>query len=555
MFRPAKCCIEGDAIMKIVVTGPKSSGKTTIGKALSKRLNIPFVDLDDLVLGRAGDEGIRADSCAGLFQTIGEEKFRALERNTIAALDQRGYFVLATGGSTLLDWKSRHLLRPSSLWVYLKSGPECLWERISKKTLPAYLRDTNNPRTQFINRVECIDEVLSPRCDIHVSTETDDVEAILDELVESLHRELSVQANSPNTFGEIIRLTTFGESHGPFIGAVLDGVRPGLPLSSEDIQRDLDRRRPGQSAIATARKESDIVEIVSGVFEGKTTGAPIGLLIKNTDSRSSHYESIKDIFRPGHADITFWKKYGIRDYRGGGRSSGRETATRVAGGAVARKILSDRGVSIRAYTTRIGDIAAERIDLAEIDRNPVRCPDGEAAKKMEALILEVKKQGDSIGGIVQVEATGVPAGLGDPVFSKLDSRLASALFSLGAVKGVEFGCGFDCTRMRGSQNNDPMENGEFLSNNAGGILGGISSGQSILARVAVKPTPSVAIEQKTQDIHGDNRTLQIEGRHDPCIVPRIVPVVEAMVALTLLDAWEMQDCLCPDWLKKTSAGA
>jgi chorismate synthase len=518
---------------------------------LSERLSIPFADLDDLVLQKAAQDGIGAETCTDLFKALGEDRFRELERATISDLDRHGYFVLATGGSTLQDRESRRLLRPASLWVYLQASPGRLWERIDKDPLPAYLQDSGNPHEDFFCRVECIDEVLSPRCDLCIDTETEDIEAIVSEVVEALHRELAVQAGAPNTLGDIVRLTTFGESHGPMIGAVLDGVRPGLPLTADDIQRDLDRRRPGQSAMSTARKESDKVEIVSGVFEGKTTGAPIGLLIRNADRRSSHYEAIKDLFRPGHADFTFWQKYGIRDYRGGGRSSGRETATRVAGGAVARKILQDRGVTIRAYTLQIGDIEAEDIDYAEIERNPVRCPDPDAAEQMEALVLDVKRHGDSVGGVVQVEALGVPAGLGDPLFSKLDARLGSALFSLGAVKGVEFGCGFEGARLRGSENNDPMKDGEFLSNNAGGILGGISSGQPLVARVAVKPTPSVAVEQKTMDLLGKNRTIRIEGRHDPCIVPRIVPVVEAMVALTLLDAWEIQDRLRPDWQKNT----
>ncbi len=535
--------------MRIVITGPKSSAKSTIGRALSKRLQIPFADLDDLILQRAAENGIDADRCSALFQALGEKEFRKLERTTIATLDRQGYIVLATGGSTLQDCESRHLLRPSSLWVYLKASPECLWERIDKDILPAYLRDSADPRAEFFERVSCIDEVLSPRCDLCIQTETSDMDAILDEVVNGLLHELAVQANTPNTLGDIVRLTTFGESHGPMIGAVLDGVRPGLPLTAEDIQHDLDRRRPGQSKVATARKESDKVEIVSGVFEDKTTGTPIGLLIKNAESRSSHYDAIKDLFRPGHADYTFWQKYAIRDYRGGGRSSGRETATRVAGGAVARKILKERGVTIRAYTLQIGDITAAEIRHETIEKNPVRCPDRNAARQMEALILKAREDGDSIGGIVEVEAVGLPAGLGDPVFSKLDARLGSALFSLGAVKGVEFGCGFECARLHGSENNDPIRDGKFLSNNAGGILGGISSGQPLVARVAVKPTPSVAAEQQTMDIHDSNQTISIGGRHDPCIVPRIVPVVEAMVALTLLDAWEIQDRLRPDWLK------
>ncbi|MHC4872878.1 MAG: chorismate synthase [Planctomycetota bacterium] len=533
--------------MKIVITGPKSSGKTTIGTALSERLSIPYLDLDDLVLEKAEKQGVEAKSCAVLYKKLGEKDFRLLERKAISELDQHGFMVLATGGSTLQNYESRHLLRPAALWVYLKADPECLWNRIPKDPLPAYLQESSDPHTEFIERVNCIDEVLSPRCDVHINTETDDKEAILDEIVESLHCELAVQASTPNTLGDIVRLTTFGESHGPMIGAVMDGVRPGLPLLEEDIQKDLDRRRPGQSAVATARKESDLVEIVSGVFEGKTTGTPVAMLIKNSDSRSSHYEAIKDIFRPGHADYTFWQKFGIRDYRGGGRSSGRETATRVAGGAIARKILAERGVTIRAYTTQIGDIKINKVDPDQIEQNPVRCPDKEAAEKMENLILQARKDGDSVGGIAQVEVRGLPAGLGDPVFSKIDARLASAIFSIGAVKGVEFGCGFEAASLKGSENNDPIKDGKFQSNNAGGILGGISSGQPITARIAVKPTPSISSEQQTIDTDGKNQSLNIEGRHDPCILPRIIPVIEAMTALTLLDAWEVQARLRPGW--------
>jgi chorismate synthase len=533
--------------MRIVITGPKASGKSSVGSALSERLRVPFSDLDDLVLRKAAAAGLPARHCGELFRAVGEGRFRELERETLAGLDRHGYFVLATGGSTLFDRASRGLLRPASLWVYLRASSDCLWSRIEHGPLPAYLRDSSDPRADYARRVDCIDELLSPRCDLCVNTETEDIDGIVDEVVEALHAELAVRASAPNTLGEIVRLTTFGESHGPMIGAVLDGVRPGLPLTAADIQRDLDRRRPGQSAVSTARKESDTVQIVSGVFEGKTTGAPVGLLIRNADHRSSHYEAIKDLFRPGHADFTFWQKYGIRDYRGGGRASGRETATRVAGGAVARKILAERGVTIRGWTLEIAGIAAERIDFDEIDRNPVRCPDPAAAERMEAAILSAKEAGDSVGGIAQVEAHGLPAGLGDPVFSKLDARLGAALFSVGAVKGVEIGSGFGGARRRGSEHNDAMRDGAFLSNHAGGILGGISTGQPLVARVAVKPTASVGLEQQAMDIYGANRTIRIEGRHDPCIVPRIVPVLEAMFALTLLDAWEIQDRLRPDW--------
>jgi len=540
--------------MKIVLAGPKGSGKTTVGMALARRLDIPFVDLDDCVVKIASGKGLHATTITEIFKSVGEREFRTLEKDAILSLDQQGYFVLATGGSTLLMPEARRLLRPAALWIYLQAPLDCLWERIKRgNRLPAYLHDKDDPQAAFAEHARRIQEVLSVHCDLCIDASSDDIASIVDDIVDCLNQELYTRSSAPNTLGDIIRLTTFGESHGPMIGAVLDGIRPGLPLSAEDIQRDLDRRRPGQSSIATSRNESDRVEIVSGVFEGKTTGTPIALLIKNLDSQSSRYETIKDLFRPGHADFAFWQKYGIRDYRGGGRSSGRETAARVAGGAIARKILAKRGVTIRAYTMQIGDIIAENIDYDEIDRNPVRCPDSNAAPKMEELILAAKKQGDSVGGIACVEIIGVPAGLGDPVFSKLDARLAAAFFSLGAVKGVEFGCGFACARMRGSEHNDQMENGRFLSNNAGGILGGISSGQPIRANVAIKPTPSVAVKQKTVDVNGNNRMIRIEGRHDPCIVPRIVPVLEAMAALILLDAWEVQERLRPGWTELSTA--
>lgn len=536
--------------MRIVISGAKNSGKSTIGPALAGRLGIPFVDLDDQVVDLAKAGGIQSSSCAEVYRAVGRDGFRALERQAAGALEQDRYMVLATGGSTLMDRESRHLLRPRSVWVYLHALAQTLWDRIDKNALPAYLENVDDPHARFVERVECIHEVVGQRCDLEIATGGKDADTILGELVDLLHQELAVRATAANTFGEVIRLTTFGESHGPMMGAVLDGVRPGLALSENDIQGDLDRRRPGQSQVATERKESDTVRIVSGVFEGKTTGAPIGMLIPSADSRSSHYEAFKDLFRPGHADYTFWQKYGIRDYRGGGRSSGRETASRVAGGAVARAILADRGVTVRAYTMQVGEVVAETVDHGEIERNPVRCPDPAAATAMEKVIIAAKEAGDSVGGIVQIEVTGLPAGLGDPVFLKLDARLGGAILSLGAIKGIEFGTGFACAAMRGSEHNDQMEDGAFLSNHAGGILGGISTGQPLLARVVVKPTASVSVKQKTVDIAGENRSIEIEGRHDPCIAPRIVPAIEAMVALTLLDAWEIQDRLRPGWCDK-----
>ncbi len=338
-----------------------------------------------------------------------------------------------------------------------------------------------------------------------------------------------------NTFGSVFRVSTWGESHGPAIGVVIDGCPSGMGLDESIIQKDLDRRRPGQSEVTTPRSETDTVHILSGVFEGKTTGTPISLEIKNRDSNSSQYDNLREVFRPGHADYTFFKKFGIRDHRGGGRSSGRETATRVAAGAVAKCITGAEGIEIIAYAKQIGTIEAETFDFSVIESNPVRCPDPDAAKKMVDLILAAKDDGDSVGGIVEIIVKNCPAGLGDPVFDRLDADLAKALMSIGTIKGVEIGAGFDAVTKRGSENNDQISSEGFLTNNAGGILGGISTGQDIVIRIAVKPTSSILKEQKTVDKEGNDATIKIEGRHDPCIVPRVVPVAESMVALVLAD--------------------
>jgi len=344
-----------------------------------------------------------------------------------------------------------------------------------------------------------------------------------------------------NAIGNHFRITTFGESHGRAIGAVIDGVRPGLPIDLAFIQRELDRRRPGQSAVTTSRSEADRVEVLSGVYEGKTTGTPICMIIWNTDQQPKAYEKIKDVFRPGHAGFTYLAKYGISDYRGGGRSSGRETAARVAAGSVARSLLARRGIEIVAYTLEVGGIRAKTFNLALIERNPLRCPDPRAAAAMERRVLRVKKAGDSIGGIVEVIVKNPPAGLGEPVFDKLEADLAKALMSIGAIRGFEIGNGFAAARLRGSQNNDPMyfdaRSGRVRTrtNNAGGIAGGISNGEDIILRIAVKPPSSIRKEQETVTIEGKSAVISVEGRHDPCICPRVVPVAEAMVALTIFD--------------------
>lgn len=343
-----------------------------------------------------------------------------------------------------------------------------------------------------------------------------------------------------NTFGDLFRVTTFGESHGAGIGCVVDGVPPGLELSREDIQKDLDRRKPGQSEVTTPRKESDTVEILSGVFDGKTTGTPLAMLIRNNDQRSADYGNIQDFFRPGHADYTFLAKFGIRDHRGGGRSSGRETAARVAAGAVARKFLASHNIFVTAYTLAIGGISVPTIDLSVIDQNPVRAPHTQAAQEMVQKILEAREAGDSVGGIVEAMITGLPAGLGDPVFDKLEARLAHAVMSIGSIKGIEFGSGFAAAGMYGSQHNDEivLENGRpsTVHNFAGGIAGGISNGDPVVFRAAVKPTSSISSRQKALNKNMTLSEIEIKGRHDPCLCPRMVPVVEAMAALVTADA-------------------
>lgn len=349
---------------------------------------------------------------------------------------------------------------------------------------------------------------------------------------------------SGSSFGTLFKITTFGESHGPAIGVVIDGTPPGIPLTETDIQIDLDRRKPGQSKITTQRQEGDKCEILSGVFEGKTTGAPIAIIIRNSDQRPQDYDQIKNIFRPGHADYTFLTKYGLRDYRGGGRSSGRETACRVAAGAVAKKFLSQHKINIIAYTLSVGRISAKKIDLSVIEKNLVRAPDLEAAELMIAEIEKARKDLDSLGGIVEAVVKGCPAGLGDPVFDKVTAKLSHALMSIGTIKGIEFGEGFRATTMRASEHNDPftVQGGKVhtKTNHAGGTLGGITTGEDIVLRVAVKPPSSIAQEQDSINTDLKPVKVQVKGRHDPCICPRVVPVVEAMIAVTLADCFLIQ---------------
>jgi chorismate synthase len=340
---------------------------------------------------------------------------------------------------------------------------------------------------------------------------------------------------SGNTFGKLFTVTSFGESHGPALGCVVDGCPPGLELSEADLQHDLDRRKPGQSRFTTQRREDDAVRILSGVFEGKTTGTPIGLLIENTDQRSKDYSKIKDQFRPAHADFTYFKKYGLRDYRGGGRASARETAMRVAAGAIAKKYLAGKGIRIQGWLSQLGPIKAEKFDAAEIENNPFFCPDADKVAEMEAYMTALNKEGNSIGARISVRAEGVPVGLGEPIFDRLDADLAKALMSINAVKGVEIGAGFDSVEQKGTEHRDEISPEGFLSNHAGGVLGGISSGQDLVAHLALKPTSSIRIPGKTVNVQGEPEEVVTTGRHDPCVGIRATPIAEAMMALVLMD--------------------
>ncbi len=341
---------------------------------------------------------------------------------------------------------------------------------------------------------------------------------------------------SGNTIGKLFTVTTFGESHGPALGCIVDGCPPGMALSEADLQHDLDRRKPGTSRHTTQRREPDQVKILSGVFEGKTTGTPIGLLIENTDQRSKDYSKIAETFRPGHADITYQQKYGFRDYRGGGRSSARETAMRVAAGAIAKKYLQQScGVVVRGYLSQLGPIRIETIDWDVIETNPFFCPDASKVSEMEAYMDALRKEGESIGARIEVVASGIPAGLGEPVFDRLDADLAHSLMSINAVKGVEIGDGFDCVNTKGTAFRDEITPEGFLSNHAGGILGGISTGQDIVARIALKPTSSLRLPGRSINVRGEPVEVITEGRHDPCVGIRATPIAEAMMAMTLMD--------------------
>ncbi|MBR9868443.1 chorismate synthase [uncultured Amphritea sp.] len=340
---------------------------------------------------------------------------------------------------------------------------------------------------------------------------------------------------SGNTYGKLFTVTTFGESHGPALGCIIDGCPPGIELTEADLQRDLDRRKPGTSRHTTQRREADEVKILSGVFEGKTTGTPIGLLIENTDQRSKDYSNIAETFRPAHADYVYTHKYGFRDYRGGGRSSARETAMRVAAGAVAKKYLAQKGVEVRGYLSQLGPIKIEGFDWDQVDQNPFFCPDAGKVAEMETYMDALRKEGNSIGAKISVSATGVPVGLGEPIFDRLDADLAHALMSINAVKGVEIGDGFACVEQKGTEHRDEMTPEGFLSNHSGGILGGISTGQEITAHIALKPTSSLRLSGRSINSRGEAIEVVTQGRHDPCVGIRATPIAEAMMAIVLMD--------------------
>jgi len=341
---------------------------------------------------------------------------------------------------------------------------------------------------------------------------------------------------SGSSWGRIFRVTTFGESHGVALGCIVEGCPPGMVLDEADIQKELDRRKPGSSRFSTQRKESDRVEILSGVFEGKTTGTPIGLLIRNEDQKSKDYNDIKDLFRPGHADYTYYRKYGIRDYRGGGRASARETAMRVAAGAIAKKYLAENvDIKIRACLEQMGSIRVKNMDWEQVDQNPFFCPDASLIEELESLIEQLRKNGDSIGARIKAVVTGMPAGLGEPVFDKLDADIAAALMSINAAKAVEIGSGVLVVEQKGTEHRDEIRNNGFQSNHAGGILGGISTGQDIEVSVSFKPTSSITTPGRTVDIYGKETEVVTKGRHDPCVGVRAAPIVEAMLAIVLMD--------------------
>jgi chorismate synthase len=528
--------------MNIVLMGPKGAGKSTVGQAFAARAGIPCVDTDALI--EAADA--KGRTCREIHTQDGAEAFRAAERAAATQAAERNYCVVVTGAGLMMDPDSRRALRAGSILVWCSAPADNLWQRATANGVPPmYAGDEG--RAKYEATCAHREEVLRPFADVVLDNSAGRPEEVAEQLAELVAQELSVRMTAANSYGDVIRMTSFGESHGKALGIVVDGMRPGIEYSEEVIREQMDRRKPGQSKVVTQRKEPDEVHILSGVFEGKTTGAPIAMVIYNQDQRSKNYDDIKDVFRPGHGDFTFYTKYGHRDYRGGGRQSARETAGRVAAGAVPMHLLNQKGVRVVAHALEVACITAQHIDLDTIENNVVRCADPEAAKLMEQAILDARSDRDSVGGIIQLEVHGLPPGLGDPIFGKLDARICSAILTVGAFKGIEVGGGFALSKLRGSQANDAMRGGEFLSNHAGGILGGITTGAPVIMRIAVKPTASIAKTQHTNDEAGNERDIEVLGRHDPCIVPRAVPVIENMAAFVIFDAWEVQARLNPEW--------
>jgi chorismate synthase len=491
--------------MKIVISGPKGAGKTSVAKVLSEKLGLSAIETDTLIETAFQSHQDHHHSCREIFIEHGEAIFRAVEAEVAETLADVDWNIIVCGGSSLLSPTSRRALRKNAILIYLKAETEILWNRIQHKGLPPWLSGPD-AKQQLEENVAYRDELLAPFADIIIEATDRTPEEISEIAIDAITQEIAIRSRAANTYGDVIRVTTFGESHGPAIGAVLDGVKPGIDFPYDAIQKELTRRRPGQSDVTTPRDEKDKLHVLSGVFEAKTTGAPIAMAIY-----------------------------------------GRETAGRVMCGALVRGLLAEKGVKIIAHSVEIAGIPAETCDHSVIESNDVRCADPIAAEKMKAAIIAAKDDNDSVGGIVKLEIHGLPAGLGDPVFAKLDARLTNAVMTIGAIKGIEVGEGFQLTKLRGSQSNDNMEDGSFTSNNAGGITGGISTGQPVFLRIAVKPTSSIAKPQKTVDHDGITQTIETHGRHDPCIVPRIIPVIENMTALVLYDCWAVQSRLNPSW--------